>query len=222
MKRTVGSWRSNLWNDLIGPRAYRTWIVILTSVVTVYFGAYAVIESRHDRQMNRAMFERNTFITMVSSGNRGTFVAAMKDFGPIQNMSVSRSPPLFPPWMWFETDTPNLEPLHRWAVHRIPLCDALECGIDNFRIDLRGSNFRNAYLFDVDLTGANLEAADLRYANLRATDLSDAHLDRAGLMGADLSGANLTRAFLSSTILDDTNLVGANLTLAYLYGAHLP
>ena len=234
-------WARNLWADLTGPYAYRTWIVILTTVVAAYFGTYAVIESRHDRQMSRAMFERNTFMTMVSSGSRGTFVAAMKNFGPIQTMSVPQSPPLFPPWKWFETELPNLKPLWRWARHRFSLCIAMECGNEDSRIDLRGSDFTNAGLSSVDLneallTGANLTGAKLSsanltgaildYANLTDTDLiaanlTDAHLINADLSGADMTGAFLNNADLSKATLPDAKLSGATLPKAKLMGAHL-
>ena len=170
-------WSHHLRMDLIGPRAYRTWAIVLTTVVGAYFGVFAVMESRHDRQMSRAMFERNTFITMVSSGNPGTFIAAMKNFGPIQTMSAARSPPIFPPWKWFGTETPNLMPLWRWALPRLALCTAMECGYidpdgnEVFMVDLLSSDLSNAYLQDVRLINSRLMRADLRNADMQGAFL---------------------------------------------------
>lgn len=87
-------WGRNLWTDLTGPYGYRVWIVSVTTIIAAYIGWYAVIEARHERQMNRALFERSTFITMVSSGNPGAFIAAMKEFGPTQMTSIFREPSL--------------------------------------------------------------------------------------------------------------------------------
>ena len=79
-------WYQNIWNDLFGPFGYRTWLLVFTTVVGAYFGLYAVMVARHDRLINRALFERNAFVTMVASGNRTSFVTAMKDFGPVQTV----------------------------------------------------------------------------------------------------------------------------------------
>ena len=221
-KRSDCGWIPNLWADLTGPYAYRTWTIVLTSVVAAYFGMYAVIESRHDRQISRAMFERNTFITMVSSGNRGTFIAAMKNFGPIQTMSVPQSPPAFPPWKWFGTELPNLKPLWRWAVHRFSLCTASECGYEDFRIDLRGSDLTNADLSSSDLTGAKLTSAKLTSAKLSDAKLTGAFLDFADLTGAHLTAADLTGAHLINANLSSADLTGAILADADLTDATLP
>ena len=215
-------WVRNLSGDLTGPFAYRTWIVILTSLVAAYFGIYAVIESRHDRQMNRAMFERNTFITMVSSGNRGTFVAAMKNFGPIQTMSVSQSPPIFSPWKWFGTELPNLKPLWQWAMHRATLCTSKECGNENYRIDLHRSDFTNAELNSVDLNGALLSSARLNGAKLSWANLTGALLDHANLAGADLTQADLTGAHIVYADLSGADLTKATLRNVDLTNATLP
>ena len=73
--KTSNGWMSGLKADLVGKNAHRTWIALLTAAVTAYFAVYALFESRHDRQPQIALYERNAFITMVSSGNRGAFVA---------------------------------------------------------------------------------------------------------------------------------------------------
>lgn len=204
--------------DLTGPFAYRTWVVILTTTVAAYFGVYAVMESRHDRQMSRAMSERNTFITMVSSGNRGTFVAAMKNFGPIQTMSVSQSPPIFPPWDWFGTEVPNLEPLWRWAVHRLRLCTGIECGYvdpsgnEVFTIELLGSDLANSDLHDVWLVNSRLMRANLQNADIRGALLVGANLSYADLRGADLRNANLLGTTLNGADLRNADLRNADMT----------
>ena len=215
--RKMKRWSHHLWADLTGPHAYRTWIVILTTVVAAYFSVYAVMESRHDRQMSRAMFERNTFITMVSSGNRGTFIAAMKNFGPIQTMSVSRSPPIFPPCMWSGTETPNSKPLWRWALHRLALCTARECGLidsegnEVFTIDLLSSDLSNADLQKVWLINSRLMNADLRNADMRSALLVGSNLNYGDLRHADLRDADLQGVTLNGADLRDADLRNADM-----------
>jgi len=53
-----------------------------------------------------------------------------------------------------------------------------------------GVNLHGAYLYDTDLSNANL----------RSADLTDTYLYRTNLRGADLCGANLDGAYLSLTI----------------------
>jgi hypothetical protein len=69
---------------------------------------------------------------------------------------------------------------------------------------------------NVDLTGANLQAAELIRANLQG-----ANLMQADLRGADLQGANLIQAGLSQANLSGANLQGALLVGAQLNGANL-
>ena len=85
-------------------------------------------------------------------------------------------------------------------------------------IDLSAdSNRGSSYLFDVDLSEANLMmSADLSGANLYYANLSKANLHQT-----DLSGAHLVGADLSGVYLGIANLSGANLSNEYLSGAHL-
>ncbi len=211
-------WMRHLRKDLIGPHGYRTWIVVLTTAIAAYFGAYAVLESRHDRQLNRALFERNNFINMVTSGNRGTFLAAMVTFGPIQTISIPSEPPIFCPWRWFEVEMPNVVPLQRWAQNYFGQCTAEMCGIvdddGGYRIDLLGANFSNAILPKALLAGSRLMNADLR-----AASFSGAILNGANLLGADLRGASLESVHLGMARLDGADLRNATLSGADLFGA---
>lgn len=63
-----------------------------------------------------------------------------------------------------------------------------------------------AYLFGVDLSGADLFCADLRSTYLSSANLTGADLTDANLMSSDLTGVN----FMSSD-LTDANLINANL-----------
>lgn len=79
------------------------------------------------------------------------------------------------------------------------------------------SDFRDAYLQEVDLEGASLRKADLsraslREANLRNADLSDADLSEADLRGADLSGARLTGAKSTNIQIDQATVWPAGLS----------
>ena len=84
-----------------------------------------------------------------------------------------------------------------------------------------GDDQAGVFLFQVNLSGA-----DLILANLSEADLREANLSRAEVMGADLSGAKLEKADLSGAILLDVDLSeaylqGADLSEAYLVGANL-
>jgi uncharacterized protein YjbI with pentapeptide repeats len=61
-----------------------------------------------------------------------------------------------------------------------------------FRMDLSGANLREANLRKADLSGSKLVGADLRSADLFGASLVGADLSgRADLSGSDLRGANL-------------------------------
>ena len=92
LPRMLWSWIVDAWTYLTGPTGYRVVITVLVTAVGAYFGMFAIFEGRYERRLNRATFERATFITMVSSDNQGAFIAAMKDFGPIQTRKVPFEP----------------------------------------------------------------------------------------------------------------------------------
>ena len=206
----LGRWRQNIWYDLTGPYGYRVWIVLVTTVVGAYFTLYAVTEARHDRLLNRALFERNTFITMVSSGNRSNFTTAMKEFGPVQTVSALRAPSLREPSRWLEASRPNMDQLYRWALYRLSRCVPEECGTTfkngNYRIDLSSANLQGARLKDT-----SLYQSDFRGSNLMHADLRDARLMESNLIDADLRGADLRGAVLWSADLSDSDLRGSDL-----------
>ncbi len=80
-------------------------------------------------------------MTLVSSGNAASFVAAMKDFGPTQIMPVTEHPSLFKFWEWGRTYQPNRQPMLHWAQSRLWLCttEAKDCSSSvDAHIDLRG------------------------------------------------------------------------------------
>jgi uncharacterized protein YjbI with pentapeptide repeats len=154
---------------------------------------------------------------MVASGNRGTFVAAMKTFGPVQTMAVPRNPELLALSRWFKQEKPNEEPLHMWAFSFFPLCTPEACGNPDaqpkpWRIDLVRADLDDSYLLDVNLRDANLYNAGLRGANLSEADLRGADMTFAILIGADLTGADLRGAWLRGADLSDADLRGADLT----------
>ena len=98
--------------------------------------------------------------------------------------------------------------------------------IAEWRIANPGTILRleDADLSNLDLSGADLNAARLRRANLSAADLNGAVLDRAdfgraNLSGADLSGASLLNAQLNHARIDAVDFSGAGLDGANLGGA---
>lgn len=221
---TLKVWGRNLGADLSGPYGYRIWVAGLVTIVGAYVGLYSLLEARHDSQMGRALFERNEFMDIVSSGNRGDFVAAMKGFGPVQTIRVPRTPSLLKPWDWWETEQPNMNPLLLWARARLPQCiGTSECAvgervnIDLISSDLQGANLQNVFLaggilIGANLQGANLQGASLFGANLREVNLRGAQLQRADLSyadlnGADLRGSNLQYADVSMTSFRAEDLI---------------
>lgn len=219
----LSTWGRGLWNDLTGPVGYRG----IALLIAAYVGLYSIMEARHERQINLAAYERNMLITLVSSGNRGSFVAAMKNFGPVQTMTIFTEPLLFEPWNWFEKTRPNVKPLHLWAQHRLKLCTLDECGSFNetpantHKIDLSRANLRESTLADVDLSRSVMFLADLWRANLREADLHQSSLRLASFKEANLSGSNLRGVDLRGADLRGADLRGVNLENANLEGASL-
>lgn len=220
-------WIKHLGRSITDEGGYRIVVGVLAAFVGAYVGLYAIIEARYERRLNRATFERSTFTALVTSNSRGSFIAAMNRFGPIQTMEVPPEPYLWWPWSWWgKPSQPNREPLRVWASHYLPLCTPQLCGYPSrkhptkvgqgLRIYLDQADFRRADLRGLDLGGAYLDRADLRGANLRDAFLMDAFLHRANLQGANLQGANLHSAFLNRADLRD-----ADFRYAYLGKAAL-
>jgi hypothetical protein len=94
-------------------------------------------------------------------------------------------------------------------------------------VDLRQSNFSEAYLWRADFRGSNLAAIDLSDASLDGANFGsdngaycNVHLEWADLRGASLDGAQLNGARLDSADLRGADLSGANLTGAKLTDAY--
>jgi len=198
-----------------GNRGY----VAIGTILAAYFAVFGLIDAKSTQEETYASLERTLFITLVSSGNVPSFVAAMKDFGRTQTMRATEHPSWFRFWEWGRTYQPNAAPMRLWAVWRFPLCNqaAQDCSSDSkWRVDLyeanlHGADLPYAHLRDANLTGANLSGAILGEANLGGADLGGADLRHAILIGADLRGAILTGANLSGAILRDTTPGGAEL-----------
>ena len=98
-------------------------------------------------------------------------------------------------------------------------------------VNLEGADLEAAQLYAVSFVGANLDSAILRsayadYAQLGGADLGAADLKGAFLRHADLQyailyNADLRGAFLTHASMQYAGLVDANLTNADLYGASL-
>ena len=187
--KILWQWVLQAWQDLTAPTGYRVVVPVTMTIVGAYFGLYAVMEARHERRLNRAVFKQSTFINLVTSSNRGAFIMAMKDFGLIQTMEVPPEPHPWPPWhfldWWDEPTLPNKQQLSAWAATFLPLCTPQTCGrpksqvsnkpSQDVRIDLEGANLQNADLFGVELEGADLSGANLKEASLRGAHLREAN-----------------------------------------------
>lgn len=67
--------------------------------------------------------------------------------------------------------------------------------------DLRGADFADFWLENMELSGTHFEFTDLSGAHLEGSDLDECHFEHA-----TLSGANLTGATLEDAILNDSDL----------------
>ena len=98
-------------------------------------------------------------------------------------------------------------------------------------VDLRGINLSSAYLYPIDLSGADLTGAILRRCTIidgrfSGTECSRADFRDASLGGADLTGAKLymarlDRCSLAGAVLRGVSLIRAKLRKASLAGSDL-
>jgi hypothetical protein len=205
-------WVMHFADAVIGDRGY----FAVGTLAAVYLAFFGLFDTKATQEETRASVERSIFMTLVSSGNAASFVAAMKAFGPTQMMPVTQHPSLFGFWEWGRTYPPNREPMWSWAVWRLRLCgdkNAKDCSLGDARIDLVG-----AILSFADLNGAHLSGADLTAAFLTFADLTDATLSGADLTDAVLMDADLSRAVL----IDAKGLTQAQLDKACGTNAKLP
>ncbi|MBI3092568.1 MAG: pentapeptide repeat-containing protein [Candidatus Tectomicrobia bacterium] len=245
MLRTLGKWAVGLFVGILGiPLNWgieffsklrsREGYVLFFTIIGAYVALYAIFVSQHERQLNRALFERQAFLSMVSSNNREMIITAMKNFGPIQSIEVRQEPSLFKPWTWLPWNylKPNESPLYLWAQTFLNQCEPGTCGYtkprsgDSYRIDLRLANLEGANLGMNWVLRANLNGADLLWAKLSKANLQRAML-RGALMGSvDLQGANLRwadlrEACMGLATLVDTDLFEADLRKSSLRSADL-
>ena len=80
-------WCIGAFKSFVGPNGY----IAIVTLLGAYVGLYSIMEARHERRMNGARIERTTFMSMASSGNSASFVAAMKNFGPLQGSKRTQS-----------------------------------------------------------------------------------------------------------------------------------
>jgi uncharacterized protein YjbI with pentapeptide repeats len=78
-------------------------------------------------------------------------------------------------------------------------------GWDWSTLELRGRDFRGAFLASVDLRGANLTGCRLDRAVLAGADLRDTILEGVSARGADLRGASLARALIREADFGDAD-----------------
>ena len=238
IQRVLWTWFVHFREDVTKPTGYRILVPAVVTLIASYVGIYTLVEARHERQLNRATFERATFITLTTSSNGAAFIAGMKTFGQIQNMYIRAEPSLWKFWGWFRKYQPNYTPLRAWSSHFFSAYD----GKANGTMDFRQANLREAKLSWANLPGTHLEGANLQQADLGWSNLRDAEMDyhilvdlprgiyrktrktnleEARLFRADLTGANLRGANLQNAILIETKLIGANLQGADLRKANM-
>lgn len=88
-------------------------------------------------------------------------------------------------------------------------------------LDLRGTNFNGASLYEADMNSADLSGASLVGSNLSYADLHGAKLVGTQLGVTPGSGASSTRlvgAYMVGVDLTDADLRSADLSLAHIYG----
>jgi hypothetical protein len=195
--------RMRWWQFLrrTSSRGLRILPEVVGIVAGIYLALYTAMLARHELRLNRATYERSAFIDLVTSNNRGAFIAAMQNFGPVQTIEVPPEPAIWPPWRlrnwWGESNQPNMDPLRTWAQRVFPECTSITCGRPNmFAISTMKKSLPSADL-DVDdllalghpLFGIRI---DLSGANLRGADIGGVGFSGVALTGADLRGTNLS------------------------------
>jgi hypothetical protein len=211
-------WLVHLLDSIIGNSGY----VAVGSVVAAYLAAFGLIDAKSTQEEGRASLERSLYITLVSAGNPASFVAGLKNFGPIQMMEVTEHPRLFSPLQWGQTYRPNRQPILDWAKWRFPLCseEAYDCVVN---VESRDPSVSESRAHGrIDLRRANLTGADLHGADLHRADLRGAHMDGADLRGADLREADLTDADLHNADLHEADLRDASLRGTNLLAFGIP
>jgi hypothetical protein len=100
------------------------------------------------------------------------------------------------------------------VIRRRPVAGRERETLQEWRLDLNGTDLRGA-----DLGNAHFERADLHWAHLGGVFLRNAHLEGAFLLGTRLEGAMLRGAHLEEAKLFGTHLEGAFLRDAHFEGA---
>jgi len=244
-RHVLKGWVKHFGRSIIHEGGYRIVIGIMVTLMGAYAGLYAIVEAKHERHLNRALFERSAFMTMVVAGPSG-FQSAMNQFAQIQNQMAPIEPTWSTPWQWFDEEKPNREPLRQWAKTFLHNCKPETCGRlakkDETGEIEKGSKSLRISLSRADLRGGDLSGGDpsreifLSLVNylrgrrrvlpvplLEAVDSFEGGLPapEAGLLGADLSKADLSKANLSKANLSFADLSKANLSKANLSFADL-
>lgn len=231
-------WLESSFKSLTGPKGY----LIIPTLIAAWVGTYSIVEAMHSRSLNYSSFERSAFVTLVSSGSKASFIAAMKYFGETQTIEVRNQPDIFHPKTWVGTYQPNKLPMWRWCRQYLAQCTPALCGNgSDIRIDLSeakmdwsmliGVDFHNAdlsksWLIRADLTESNFNNANLDESQMLASLLVDATLQGASirwtnLSEADFEDADAEGANFQGSILEKCNLSGANFQNTNLNGARL-
>jgi hypothetical protein len=112
----------DIGDTIVGNRGH----IVIGSVLAAYFVVFELIDTKSTQEETRASLERSLFITLVSSGNAASFVAAMKDFGSTQTMPATEHPSWFRFWDWGQTYQPNMEEVSEEEHRRVgDLADAM-------------------------------------------------------------------------------------------------
>ncbi len=72
--------------------------LIFVTIAGAYVGLYAIFEARHERQLNRALFAQNRFMTLAASGNPGGLNAALAEYETLKDMDVLDEPGFWRFW----------------------------------------------------------------------------------------------------------------------------
>jgi uncharacterized protein YjbI with pentapeptide repeats len=80
--------------------------------------------------------------------------------------------------------------------------------------DVKGFDFSNADLRDINFIRANLEGADFRGSNLKGANFEDALLEGAKFEGANLEGANLEGVILRHSTFNQVSFKRCNFKLS--------
>ena len=198
-------WWRHFRESLAAPKGY----LVIGSLLAAYLTIYAVAEGIHSRQIARSDYERSAVVSKLIANNGTAFVVGMRQFGATYHLQVLRSPVVWNPLSWWQSDHPNRQILRDLIEDLFEAArqDSMNCNPD---WDAASELILFGRSSKVFIAKANLEEVDFS-----AFDLSQVRFSQSSLRGADLREANLRFCRVTDTDVARANLTDVSANHAY-------